>query len=153
MILSSRLKTVMICSQHGEPERPSYYYASSMASRHLYLYTRADLFTHNILLQPSQPLLRLLENIVVLADGKSEVILRDMGVLISVELRRRDSRDADLVDQEPGKFEIPRTASNVRRETVALWQLDVGEVCEDEVASFGVRVLQTSATELNREKS
>mgnify|MGYP001182013051 FL=1 len=76
-----------------------------------------------------------------------------MGVLISVELRRRDSRDADLVDQEPGKFEIPRTASNVRRETVALWQLDVGEVCEDEVASFGVRVLQTSATELNREKS
>lgn len=64
-----------------------------------------------------------------------------MGVGVSVELGGRDGGDANLLDQEPGQFEIARPAGDVRRERVVLWHLDAGHVGQDEVAALWVRVL------------
>lgn len=45
------------------------------------------------------------------------------------------------MDKEPAELKVTRPARNVRRERVALWELDGGHVSEHEVAAFGVRIL------------
>lgn len=70
-----------------------------------------------------------------------------MGIRIRVELRRRDSRDAELLDQEPGELEVARAAGDVGREVVALGELDLGEVDEDKVPALGLRVGQVELVE------
>lgn len=64
-----------------------------------------------------------------------------MGIGIGIELRRRDSRNADLMNEEPAKLEIARTAGNMGRERIVLWEFDRGHIGENEVPAFGVRVL------------
>lgn len=64
-----------------------------------------------------------------------------MRVRIGEELRRRNGRDAELFDAEPGEFEIARAVGDVRWERVVGGEFDFGQVDEHEVAAFGVGVL------------
>lgn len=65
-----------------------------------------------------------------------------MGVLVGIELGRRDGGDADLLDQEPAELEVAGAAGDVGREGVAFGEFDGGHVGEDEVAAFRVGVLR-----------
>ena len=64
-----------------------------------------------------------------------------MRVGISVELRGRNGRHANLLDQEPRKLEVARAVRDVRGEGVAVGDFNGSHVDEDEVAAFGVGVL------------
>ena len=97
----------------------------------------------HIPLQPPQALLRLLEHVVILADGKTQIILRHMGIPVGVKLRRRDRRNAELHDEEPAELEVAGPTGDVGREGVVCGEVDVAHVYEDEVAAFGVGVLGT----------
>lgn len=96
---------------------------------------------HNILLQTTQSILRSLEDIVILTDSEAEVILRNMGIPISIELSRGNGSDANLMDKEPTEFEVARTRRDMRREGIVLWEFDRGHVGENEIAALGVGVL------------
>lgn len=79
---------------------------------------------YNILLQTAQPLLGGLQNIIILAYGKPEIILRNVGIGVSVELGWRNGRNANLMNEEPAKLEVAGAACNMRREWVTFRQLD-----------------------------
>lgn len=64
-----------------------------------------------------------------------------MCVLIGVELRWRNGSDADFLDQEPGKLEIPWSVGYMRREGIIFRKLDGGKVGQDKVTTFRVGVL------------
>jgi hypothetical protein len=95
----------------------------------------------DVLLQTSQPLLRLLQHLILLANRESQPILGKVSVFISKELGGRDRRNTKLTDAEPHELEIARAVGDVRRERIVFRQLHLGEVDEDEVAAFGFRVL------------
>lgn len=95
----------------------------------------------DILPQPPQPLLRLLQDFIRLADRKPQPVLDRVRVGVREELRRRDGRDAELLDAEPGQLEVARPAGDVRRERVVGGELHFGQVDKDEVAAFGDGVL------------
>lgn len=105
------------------------------------LYIANDLL-RDILLQASQTLLGSLEDIVVFADRKAEIVLSNVGVGISVELRRRNGGNANLVDKEPAELEVAGAIGNVGWEGIVCWELDGGEVDENKVSALGIRVLQ-----------
>ena len=114
--------------------------------KHLYsvlplvLYIARDLL-RDILLQASQTLLGSLEDIVVFAHRKAEIVLSNVGVGISVELRGRNGGNANLVDKEPAELEVAGAIGNVGWEGVVCWELDGGEVDENKVSALGIRVL------------
>ena len=91
-----------------------------------------------ILLQPPQPLLGFLQHRIILTNGKPDIILRDMRIPLGIKLRRRDRRNAHLLDQEPREPEVPRTRRHMRREGVAFGDLHLAHVDEDKVAALGV---------------
>lgn len=95
----------------------------------------------DVLLEPSEPLLRLLQDLIRLADRKPQPVLDRVRVGVREELRGRDGRDAELLDAEPGQLEVARPAGDVRGERVIGGELDFGQVDEDEVAAFGDGVL------------
>ena len=95
----------------------------------------------DVLLQSPQSLLRLLQNIIRLADSESQPVLGEMRVVIGEELRWRNGCNTKLLDAEPRKLEVARSAGDVRRERVVGWKLHLGQVDEDEVAAFRLRVL------------
>ena len=95
----------------------------------------------DVLLQTPQPLLRLLQHLVLLANRESQPILGKVSVFISKELGGRDGRNTKLTDAEPHELEIPWAVGNVWREWVVFGQLHLGEVDEDEIAAFGFRIL------------
>lgn len=95
----------------------------------------------DILLQTAQSLLCSLKDVVVLANSKTEVILGNVLIRIGVELSRRDGSNSNLMDEEPAEFEVAGTVGHMRRELVVLWQLDGGHVGQNEVTTFGIRVL------------
>lgn len=82
----------------------------------------------DIFLQASQPFLGSLEDIIVLAHRKAEIMLSKVGVGISVEFSGRDSSHANLMDEEPGELEITRTASNMGWEGIVSRELYRGHV-------------------------
>lgn len=96
----------------------------------------------DILLQPSQSLLGLLEYIVGLADGEPQPVLDDRGIRIGEEFSGWDGGHAELLDAEPGELEIAWPVGYVGRERVVVGKLHFGQVDEDEVAAFGLGVLQ-----------
>ena len=95
----------------------------------------------DILLQPSQPLLRLLQHLILLANRKPQPVLGEMSVRVREELGGRDGRNAQLLDAEPRELEVAWAIGNMGRERVVCGQLYFGEVDEDEVATFGFGVL------------
>lgn len=95
----------------------------------------------DILLQAPQALLGSLEDIVVFADCKAEVVLSNVGVVISVKLCGRNGSNADLVDEEPAKLEVARTTGNVGWEGIVRWELDSSHVDKNKVSALGIRVL------------
>lgn len=70
-----------------------------------------------------------------------------MGILVGIELRRRDGRNPELHDQKPAQFEISRPLAHLLGPLVALRQLDLGEVGEHEVASLGLRIGEAELVE------
>jgi hypothetical protein len=62
-------------------------------------------------------------------------------IIVGEELRWWDRCYAELLDTEPRKLEVAGPASDVRREGVVGRKLYFGEVDENEVAAFGLRVL------------
>lgn len=108
------------------------------------LYTASELL-RDILLQAPQALLGSLEDIVVFADRKAEVVLSNVGIVISVKLGGRNGSNADLVDEEPAKLEVARTTGNVGWEGIVCWKLDSGHVDKDKVPALGIRVLWRSS--------
>lgn len=101
----------------------------------------------DILLQPSQPLLRRLQHIIWLTHRKPNVILRKMRVLIRVKLRRWNRRHTHLLDQEPRQLEVPRPTRHMRREGVLGRQLHLGHVDHHKVATLGLRVREIKLVE------
>lgn len=95
----------------------------------------------NILLQAPQSLLGGFKNIVVLAHGKAQIVFRNVGIGIGIELRRGDGGHANLVNEEPAKFEIPRTIRHMRREGIISREFDRGHVGQYKVAAFRVGIL------------
>ena len=95
----------------------------------------------DILFQTTQSFLCTLKNIIILAHRKSEVVLGDVCVGVSIELRGRDRSNANLLDQEPAELEVTRAISDVRWEWVVCRELDRGHVGQDKVSAFGIRVL------------
>lgn len=95
----------------------------------------------NILLQAPESLLGGFKNVIILAHGKPQVVLSDVGIGIGVELRGWNGGHANLVDEEPAKFEIPRTISHMRREGIIDRELDRGHVGQHKVPSLRVGVL------------
>lgn len=94
-----------------------------------------------ILLETPESLLGSLKNVIILAHGKAEVVLCNVGVGIGVELRRGDGSHTDLMDEEPAELEVTRAISDMRREGVISWQLDGGHVGQHEIATFRLGVL------------
>lgn len=97
----------------------------------------------NIFLQPTEPLLGQLKDIIILANRESQPILRKVRIGICKELRWRDSGHAQLADQEPRELEITRPTGHMRREVVVFRQLHFREIGENEVAAFRIGVRQT----------
>lgn len=64
-----------------------------------------------------------------------------MRIRLRVKLRRRNRRDPELFDQEPGEFEVAGAFGDMWWEGVVCGDLDGRKVCEDEVATFRVGVL------------
>lgn len=91
--------------------------------------------------QPPQPLLGLLQHLILLAHREPQPILCHQLILLRVEIRGWDGGHAQLHDQEPAEFEIPGAFGDVGREIVVVGHVDAGEVGEDEVAAFGFGVL------------
>lgn len=96
---------------------------------------------NNVFLQASQSLLRCLQYVIVLANGKAQIIFSDMSVGISVKLGRWDGSNTDFLDKEPRKLEIARTVGDMWWEGVVLRKMDGSHVGEDEIATFRIRVL------------
>lgn len=111
------------------------------------------LFLRHVLPQPPQPLLRPLQHVILLTDREPQPIFRHPHILPGVELRRRDGREPQLHDQEPRELVIPRAIRHLRREHIILWQIDPGEVRQDEIAAFGLRVLMPHAHQFNNQYS
>lgn len=95
----------------------------------------------DVLLQPSQPLLRLLQYLVLLADSESQPVLDDVRVGIGEELSGRDGRYAELLNAEPRELEITRPVGYVSWEWIVGRKLHLGQVDEDEVSTLGFGVL------------
>lgn len=100
----------------------------------------------DVLLQATKTILGGLQDVIVLADSETKVILSDMFVSVSVELSGRDRSNSDFVNQEPAELKITRTAGNVGRELVVVRELHRGHVGENKVATLGVGVLSTLDT-------
>lgn len=96
----------------------------------------------NVLLQAPQSLLRSLQNVVILADSKAEIVFGKAGIGVGIELGGRDGSDANLVDQEPTELEITRAASHMGWEGIVGGQLDRCHVGQHEVSTFGLGVLR-----------
>lgn len=96
---------------------------------------------HDILLQATQPFFRGLKDIIVFAYSKTEIVFSNVCVLVGIELCWRNCSHSNLVDEEPAKLEVPRAVGYMGREFVVLWEFDRRHICEDKVATFGVRVL------------
>lgn len=96
----------------------------------------------DIFFQTSQAFLGSLEDVIVLAHCKAEIILSDVSVGISVEFSGRDSSYANLMDEEPAELEITRTASNMGREGIVSRELYRGHVDKHKVSTLRIRVLE-----------
>ena len=94
----------------------------------------------HILLQSPQSILSLLQNVIVLADRKPHIVLRQMRIRVRVELGGRNRRHAKFLDQKPGELKVSGPGSNVFGEGVVLWQLDLVHVDENKVPALRVRV-------------
>lgn len=94
----------------------------------------------NVLLQPSQPLLRLLQYLILLADSESQPVLDNVRIGVGEKLGGRNSRHAELLDAEPRKLEVARPVGDVSWEWIVGRKLHLGQVDEDEVSAlrFGV---------------
>lgn len=104
---------------------------------------------HDILLQTAQPFFRGLKDIVVFAYSKTEIIFGNVCVLVRIELCWRNCSHSNLVDKEPAKLEVPGPVGYMRREFVVLWEFDRRHICENEVATFGIRVLMPRVSPVN----
>lgn len=95
----------------------------------------------NVLLQAAKSFLCSLQDIIVLADGEAEIVLSDVSIGISVELRWWNGSDANLVDQEPTELEVTGTTGHMGWEGVVCWQLDRCHVGQDKVSTLGLGIL------------
>lgn len=100
-----------------------------------------DVLLSDVLLETSETFLGSLENVIVLANSKAEIVLSNVSVGIGVELSRRNSGNADFLNEEPAELEVTRTVGNVGWEGVICWELDRGHVGQNKVSTLGVRVL------------
>lgn len=105
-------------------------------SKHKHLFSLGD-----ILLETPESLLGSLKNVIILANGKTEVVLRDVCVGIGVELCRGDGSHSDLMNEEPAELEVTRAVSDMRREGIIGWQFDRGHVSQHEITTFRLGVL------------
>ena len=80
----------------------------------------------NVLLQPSQPLLRLLQHLIVFAHREPQPVFDNVSIRIREELGWRDSSNPQLLDKEPAQLEVSRSAGNMRREFVVLKEVSHG---------------------------
>lgn len=55
-----------------------------------------------ILPQTLQPLLCSIKHIIILTNRKSQIVFRQMSIFLGIKLRWRNSRNAQLHNQEPG---------------------------------------------------
>ena len=76
-----------------------------------------------------------------------------MRIVVGEELRWWDRCYAKLLDAEPRQLEVAGPASDVRWEGIVGGKLYFGEVDEDEVAAFGLRVLWKKMLVLSHEQT
>ena len=70
-----------------------------------------------------------------------------MRISIRKELRRRNRRQPQLLDQKPTQLEIPRPVRHVLREIIIFRQFDLREIGEHEVPALGVGIRHAQLVE------